>query len=126
MKGMKNMDMATQRLIQRWLPTFAVIFAVCFIQYLLKLVFPKSVVFLITIGFILYLVLGDYVELKREYAPRNASKSRRLAAEKDPFTPQMMHRLRRMQKLGLSAEAMALQAGTSEARVRLKLGMGRE
>lgn len=123
MKGMKNMDMATQRLIQRWLPCFAIIFIVGFIHYLLTLVFPKSVVGLIMLGIPLYMVLGDYVDLKREYALLNASKSRRLAAEKDPFTPQMMHRLRRMQKLGLSTEAMALQAGTSEARVRLKLGI---
>lgn len=43
--------------------------------------------------------------------------------ERNPLTREIMARLLRMQKLGLSVEAVALQAGTSEARFRLKLGI---
>jgi len=122
MKG-KQTPMPTQQspligFIARWWILGPIMFASWLLQQsgelrplLSSLVFVALVVFL----------FSDYRSLARERPDHPANDNK--PNKRDPFTQEMMWRLHQMQKMGLSVEAMAIQAGVSEKEIRLKLAI---
>lgn len=109
------MNIATQRFFRRWWIIFVII--------PLALLFQQSgpAKPLLALGLfvgVIWFLVRDYKQLQKEHRPRGNDKKR---VDKNPFTPATMQRLRQMQKLGLSLEAMALHAGTSPEKVAERL-----